>query len=108
MWVFWPPSSSFPYGCEAIQMLGDGGSAGNAAGQMAGLRGWASCALAGPHPVALMCLFCSSSTRVPPSLSPLRCRSSAGAVTPVILLSISSLTLSISSHSITGGAACDS
>lgn len=74
-------------------MLVDGGSVGNTertAGQMAGLQGRAGCALAGPHPVALICFFFA--TRVSLSLSPLRCRSSAGAVTPVILLSISSLT----------------
>ncbi|TNN52721.1 hypothetical protein EYF80_037101 [Liparis tanakae] len=32
MWVLWPPSSSFPYGCEAIQMLVDGGSGGTDGG----------------------------------------------------------------------------
>lgn len=51
-------------------------------------RGRAGCALAGPHPVALIFL-----SPPPPSLSfSLSHRSSAGAVTPVILLSISSLT----------------
>ncbi|CAB1419403.1 unnamed protein product [Pleuronectes platessa] len=47
------PSPSSPYGCELVQMLVDGGSAGSTertAGQMAGLRGRAGCALAGPHP----------------------------------------------------------
>lgn len=45
-----------------IQMFVDGGSVGNTertAGQMAGLRGRAGCALAGPHPVALICFLSS-------------------------------------------------
>lgn len=97
-----PLRPSFPYGFEVIQMLKDAVSVRNGeekkTGQMAGLWGRAGWALAGPHPVALIYIFFSSS-RVSPS--PLRWRSSACAVTPVILLSAPSATpsfLCISLH----------
>lgn len=89
-----PPSPPLPYGWEVIQMLADGSvwNTERTAGQMAGLWGRAGCALAGPHPVALIFFFPPEFLSLSFSLSALCCRSSAFAATPVILLSISSIT----------------
>lgn len=104
---------------KVIQMLVVGGGIRNTertAGQMVGLQGRAGCALAGPHPVALICFFCfffpshqSFSLSLTVAL-PLICRCchTSNPAFHSLFNSIFSLSLSICSHSITGGAACES
>lgn len=84
----------FPYGCEVIQMLMDDRKQTKQPGRWLGLWGQAGCALAGPHPVAQICFFVFPSLSRPPEFLPHGCHSSACAVTPVILLSISPVTSS--------------